>query len=184
LDKVSRFGGVQDPDPAPIAGVVRRETPHHERGHLGQSLWLREIHGREEGLAPPVDLILEKNAGLVVRQLIADGLVSAVHDVSDGGMAVALSEMALANGIGADVESREGYSAAAWWFGEDQGRYLVTVPDVEALNAALSKGTETADTASVGFFRIGTVGGDNLLGVPLADLRAAHESFFREWMEV
>jgi phosphoribosylformylglycinamidine synthase len=158
-------------------------TPHHERGHLGQSLWLREIHGREEGSAPHVDLTLEKNSGEFVRELIAAGLVTAVHDVSDGGLAVALAEMALASGLGAEVIGHEGYSRAQWWFGEDQGRYVVTVPDVEAFQRQIAKGTRNADTASSGLRRIGTVGGDRLFGVPLAALRSAHESFFRDWME-
>jgi phosphoribosylformylglycinamidine synthase len=159
-------------------------TPQHERGHLGQSLWLRELHGREDGDAPHVDLTLEKNSGEFVRELIAAGLVSAVHDVSDGGLAVALAEMALAGGLGAEVEGHESYSRAQWWFGEDQGRYLVTVPDLDAFQQQIAKGTRDADTASSGLRRIGTVGGDSLFGVPLTKLRAAHESFFKEWMEV
>jgi phosphoribosylformylglycinamidine synthase len=108
-----------------------------------------------------------------------------VHDLSDGGLAVALAEMALAGNIGAEVDlaGNPDYTPAQWWFGEDQGRYLVTVPDVAALNAALAKGTRDAETAQIGFQRVGTVGGDAVLGVPLADLRAAHERFFAEWME-
>ena len=159
-------------------------TPVHRRGHLGQSLWLREIHGREDGEAPPVDLTLEKNSGEFVRELIAAGLVTAVHDVSDGGMAVALAEMALAGGLGAEVEAHPDYSAAAWWFGEDQGRYLVTVPDVEVFQKQLAKGTRDADTASSGVRRIGTVGGVSLFDFELSTLREAPESFFRDWMEV
>ncbi|HSQ94977.1 MAG TPA: phosphoribosylformylglycinamidine synthase subunit PurL [Croceibacterium sp.] len=158
-------------------------TPHQERGHLGQSLWLREIHGREEGDAPHVDLTLEKNSGEFVRELIAAGLVSAVHDVSDGGLAIALAEMALASGLGAETMAHEGYSPAEWWFGEDQGRYVVTVPDLDAFQRQIAKGTRNADTASSGLRRIGTVGGTSLFGVPLADLRTAHKSFFHDWME-
>jgi phosphoribosylformylglycinamidine synthase II len=159
-------------------------TPGRERGHLGQSLWLRELHGREDGDAPTVDLTLEKNSGEFVRELIEAGLVSAVHDVSDGGLAVALAEMALAGGVGAEAEAHPDYSQAAWWFGEDQGRYLVTVPDVAAFQAQLAKGTRNADTASSGLRRIGTTGGDSLFGVKLVDLREASDSFFRDWMEV
>jgi phosphoribosylformylglycinamidine synthase II len=158
-------------------------TPGRERGHLGQSLWLREIHGREAGEAPPVDLTLEKNSGEFIRELIAAGLVNAVHDVSDGGLAVALAEMALAGRIGAEVEAHPDYSLAAWWFGEDQGRYLVTVPDVAAFQAQLAQGTRDADTASSGVRRIGITGGDSLFGVALTDLREASDSFFRDWME-
>jgi phosphoribosylformylglycinamidine synthase len=158
-------------------------TPHHERCLLGQSLWLREIHRREEGLPPYVDLTLEKHSGEFVRELIEAGLVSAVHDVSDGGLAVALAEMALASGFGAEVRQHPDYSAAQWWFSEDQGRYLVTVPDDSAFQAQLAKGTRNEDTAASGVRRIGTVGGDSLFGVSLADLREASNSFFRDWME-
>ncbi len=158
-------------------------SPHPERGHLGRSLWLREIHGREEGPPPRVDLNHERHAGEFVRELIAAGLVSAVHDVADGGLAVALAEMALAGGLGAEVSTSPEYTAAGWWFGEDQGRYVLTVPDDAAFQAQLAKGTRDAETASAGIRRIGSVGGDALLGIPLATLREAHERFFREWME-
>lgn len=157
--------------------------PDPTRSHLGKSLWLRVIHGRDEGRTPPTDLVIERNAGKIIHQLIDEGLVNAVHDLSDGGLAVALAEMALASGLGAEVEANSDYTAAQWWFGEDQGRYVISVPDTEALNAALAKGTENAETAQIGFRRIGTVGGDRLLGVSLADLRNAHQSFFRDWME-
>ncbi len=167
-----------------LIGQESWASPHPARGHLGQSLWLRTIHEREDGDAPFVDLVLEKNSGEFVRELIEAGLVSAVHDVSDGGLAVALAEMALSNSLGAEVEAHPDYSAAAWWFGEDQGRYLVTVPDVEAFQRQLAKGTRDADTASSGVRRIGQVGGDSLFGVKLGDLREASDSFFRDWMEV
>ncbi|PZT89500.1 MAG: phosphoribosylformylglycinamidine synthase subunit PurL [Citromicrobium sp.] len=166
--------------------LIRAEswaTADPERSHLGKSLWLSEIHGRDEGRTPPTDLTVEKNAGKIVLQLIADGLVSAVHDVSDGGLALTLAEMAMASGLGAEVEWHDAYTRAQWWFGEDQGRYVITVPDTEAFNAALAKGTENAETASVGFRRIGVVGGDSLLGVQVAKLRDAHASFFPDWMD-
>ena len=103
--------------------------------------------------------------GDFVRAEIQAGRVTCCHDVSDGGVLVALAEMALASGIGASVAMpHERVPRHAFWFGEDQGRYLVTVPDVDALNAALAKGTKDADTASVGLRRIGTTGGDSLFG--------------------
>ncbi|BBC72731.1 phosphoribosylformylglycinamidine synthase II [Altererythrobacter sp. B11] len=166
-----------------LIGAEAWATAHGNRGHLGQSLWLREIHGREEGLPPQVDLTLEKNSGEFIRELIEAGLVSAVHDVSDGGLAVALAEMALAGGFGAEVTGHESYSDAQWWFGEDQGRYLVTVPDMHAFQQQIAKGTRDEDTASSGIRRVGTVSGDRLFGVPIAELREASDRFFREWME-
>src|SRR5580700_6570202 len=71
------------------------------RGWLGQSLYLRDICGREEGAPPPVDLAAERRHGDLVRALIRDGVATAVHDVSDGGLLIALAEMAMPSGIGA-----------------------------------------------------------------------------------
>ena len=133
-------------------------------GHLGQSLYLRECHGREDGPPPPVDLAAELATGEFVRVLIEHGTATAVHDLSDGGLMVAVAAMALAGDIGATID---GCSTAAA-FGEDQGRYLVTT----------DAGT-TFDDAPVAMTRIGTTGGDRLvIGTAfalLADLRAAHE---------
>ncbi len=83
------------------------------QGWLGQSLYLRDVCGREEGAPPPVDLIEERENGDVVRALIADGLVTAAHDVSDGGLLVAIAEMAMASGIGATLDARARGHAAA-----------------------------------------------------------------------
>ena len=159
--------------------------PDPTRSHLGKSLWLDVIKGRDEGRSPPVDLAAEKGAGHIVRKLIGDGLVNAVHDLSDGGLAIALAEMALAGGIGAQVSASEHYSAAQWWFGEDQARYVVTVSParLEAFNTELARGPEIPEAELVGFTRIGTVSGDGLLGVSLDALREAHESFFAGWMD-
>jgi phosphoribosylformylglycinamidine synthase subunit PurL len=107
-------------------------------GWLGQSIYLREICGREEGAPPPVDLDAERRNGDFVRGLITHGQVTAVHDLSDGGLLVAVAEMAMASGIGARLRPPpNGLAPHAFWFGEDQARYLVTVRNnaVEALVA-------------------------------------------------
>ncbi|MBC2650562.1 phosphoribosylformylglycinamidine synthase subunit PurL [Novosphingobium flavum] len=142
-------------------------------GHLGQSLWLRELHGREDGAPPPVDLAAERCHGEFVRQLIAEGKVSAVHDVSDGGLLMALAEMAMASGIGCTLEDIGDHFTA---FGEDQGRYVVTSAVADQIQAA-----------GIPMTRIGTTGGDSLRGpgftVSIAALKAEHERFFKAWME-
>ena len=182
-DHMMTMGFKNEGDTLYLVGPEFWAKPDPTRSHLGKSLWLQIVHGRDEGRTPPTDLVVERNAGKIIHELIEDDLVNAVHDLSDGGLAVGLAEMALASGLGADVEAHPDYSAAQWWFGEDQGRYIIAVPDTEALNAALAKGTENAETAQIGFRRIGTVGGDSLLGVSLNDLRESHRSFFRDWME-
>lgn len=136
-----------------------------EGTHLGQSLYLREIAGREAGDAPKVDLAVERKHGELVREWIAAGKLSAVHDISDGGLLVALTEMALASDIGCTLTTELNTVKA---FGEDQSRYIVTTSPNEVLEGAT---------------RIGTVGGTQVAGVELAILREANEAFFRDWME-
>jgi phosphoribosylformylglycinamidine synthase subunit PurL len=124
-------------------------------GELGQSLYLREICGREEGAPPPVDLAAEKRNGDFVRALIAEGTASAVHDVSDGGLLVALAEMAIASGLGADLAaSPQRLPSAAFWFGEDQARYVLTVAADAAEDVA-----RRAAAAGVVLGRLGYCGG-------------------------
>jgi phosphoribosylformylglycinamidine synthase len=158
----------------------------HSNSHVGQSLWLEVCHGRREGAPPPVDLAAEKRAGECIRQLINDGLVTAVHDCSDGGAAIAVAEMALAGNIGLHMTVVEQIpNPAAILFGEDQSRYVVTTRDADAVRSA-------ANAAQLFAVPIGTTGGDritfDLVGrggeqsVSLADLRAAHEGFFPKLM--
>ncbi|MEL0209956.1 MAG: AIR synthase-related protein, partial [Novosphingobium sp.] len=136
-----------------------------EGSHLGQSLYLREIHGREDGDAPAVDLAVERKNGEQVREWVAAGKLTAVHDISDGGLLVALTEMALAGGKGCALDA--GLTTAAA-FGEDQSRYVVTTKAGDVLEGAT---------------KLGTVGGSQVAGVELATLREANEAFFRDWME-
>jgi phosphoribosylformylglycinamidine synthase len=153
----------------------------HTAGHLGQSALLWELWGRAEGDAPPVDLAAERKAGEFVRALKAKGLVSAAHDLSDGGLAVAAAEMALAGGVGVALETGAGMDAAAWFFGEDQGRYLLGVP-----GASVDEVMRLAGEAGVPAAWVGTAGGDSLrLGgseVALDALRAAHVGGFSTMM--
>ena len=154
-------------------------------GHLGQSIWLREVHGREDGPPPPVDLRCERRTGDFIRSAIGKGLISACHDVSDGGMAVTLAEMALASGIGAIIDQAQPFGVAESFFGEDQGLYLVTVPD-----EALAEFLTDAGAADVPADPIGRTIKDRLIfeldegdwAVSLADLRAAHEGFLPKLM--
>ncbi len=151
--------------------------------HLGQSAWLRDLHGRREGPCPPVDLAHEKRAGDFVRSLIRSGIATAVHDCSDGGLAVALAEMAMASGIGATVNALGGVSLAGQFFGEDQGRYCVSIARDD-----LEKTHEMAERAGIFAPWIGTTGGNALkLGdsraMSVEDLRAAHESWFPRFMD-
>ncbi|WP_182085790.1 phosphoribosylformylglycinamidine synthase subunit PurL [Aureimonas sp. ME7] len=169
--KTATIGGWQEGDAIVLVGA--------DGSHLGASIFLREIAGREDGGAPVVDLGAEKAHGDAVRGLIRAGHASACHDLSDGGLAVALAEMCIASGKGAQVALGEG-ARHALLFGEDQARYLVSVP------------ADGADALEVGLGalphrRLGTVGGSALeiagvLSVTVEDLTIAHESWFPDFM--
>ena len=160
-----------------LALVLIGET----KGWLGQSIYLRELHGREEGAPPPVDLAVERRNGDFVRGEIVGRRVAACHDLSDGGLLVGLAEMCLAGGTGATVKLPKGAAAPhAYLYGEDQGRYLIATDDGAALIAAAAK-------AGVPAVQLGYSGGtsvvvEGLLDLPLDDLRAAHEAWLPTYM--
>jgi phosphoribosylformylglycinamidine synthase len=105
-----------------------------------------------------------------------------VHDVSDGGVLVAIAEMALAGDIGASVGQAGLPDAIPFWFGEDQARYLIAAPFAEA-----EKIVKEAGDANIAVAELGKSSGDALViddkdRVSLAKLRAAHEGWFPKFM--
>jgi phosphoribosylformylglycinamidine synthase subunit PurL len=149
-------------------------------GWLGQSAYLRDICGREEGAPPPVDLAAEKRNGDFIRGLIAEGLVTATHDVSDGGLLIAVAEMAMASGIGAVLEAPLALPAHAFWFGEDQGRYVVTAKDANVV-------AQRAKAVGVPVTRLGATGGKVLAfgderPIAVAELKERFEAWLPAYM--
>jgi phosphoribosylformylglycinamidine synthase II len=152
------------------------------KGWLGQSAYLATVCGREEGAPPPVDLAVERRNGEFVRALITAGRLSACHDLSDGGLAVALAEMAMAKGIGAKVDALPAGPAHAVLFGEDQGRYLLSLP-ADAAEAVVAEAKAAGVPAEI----IGKTGGSELAlpgeaAVSIAALRKTHESWLPDYM--
>ncbi len=183
LDDVHKAVGIAPRKPGATL-VLIGET----KGWLGQSIYLREIHGREEGAPPPIDLAVEKRNGDFVRRQIQAGKVEACHDLSDGGLLVAAAEMALASNLGLDLTMPPaGARADAWWFGEDQGRYLIATEwPGQVLEAAKAAGVPAR---SVGVFTPEvsaenppalTVAGTG--AISLETLRHAHESWLPTYM--
>jgi phosphoribosylformylglycinamidine synthase len=152
-------------------------------GWLGQSAYLAVVAGREAGAPPPVDLAAERRNGDFVRGLIVSGQVDTVHDLSDGGLAVALAEMAMAGGIGAALpEVPAGLATHAYLFGEDQARYLLAVDAETAPDLLYSASAQGIDALVVG-----VTGGDTLTlpggeTIAVAALREAHEGWLPAYM--
>jgi phosphoribosylformylglycinamidine synthase subunit PurL len=149
-------------------------------GHLGSSLYLREVLGREDGMPPPVDLAAERRNGDAVRAAILAGQVTACHDVSDGGLLVAIAEMAIAGNIGATVMAFGEVPTHAFWFGEDQARYVLTTKDAEGVVARLG-------AAGVAARPLGSTGGASLTvdgagAISIAELRRINEAWLPNYM--
>ncbi len=158
------------PSPEDVLVVVGETS-----GHLGQSSYLADLFGMEDGDAPPVDLEAERRNGNFVLAARDAGLISAAHDLSDGGLAVGAAEMALAGGCAFELETDQSLSPVEWFFGEDQARYILACP--ESNFPALAA---LAGDAGVSVRIRGRFGGNTLhLGastLPLEELRQAHES--------
>jgi phosphoribosylformylglycinamidine synthase len=150
-------------------------------GHLGASLYLREIEGREAGPPPPVDLAAERRNGDFVRAMVQDGMVAACHDLSDGGLLVALAEMAMAGmrGLTLDPVPTE-LPLHAFLYGEDQARYLIEAENPQAM-------LESARAAGVPARVIGVVGGASLTlcgggAISVDALKATNEAWLPGYM--
>jgi len=145
------------------------------KGHLGQSLYLREIENLEEGAPPPVDLAAEKAHGDFVRAQINAGNIAACHDVSDGGLLVALTEMTYGKNIGFKVDALDIKTA----FGEDQARYILAVEPEKT--AALLSAAKNLPLASIGVTQADkiSVGASS---VTVAELKSANEAWMPAFM--
>jgi phosphoribosylformylglycinamidine synthase len=177
--RAARVGGAVEGDELIAIGVTR--------GWLGQSLYLRELFGIADGAPPPVDLPAERRNGELIRKLIAEGLVTACHDVSDGGILVAAAEMALASGEGLDLKTPVKQRRAAFWFGEDQSRYLIAAApgaaDTLLLKAAMA-GVQASKIGRFGgeFLRLDAGAGEAGEALALLDLHELRERPLPDYM--
>ena len=153
-------------------------------GHLHRSLYARQLLGRNDGPPPPVDLAAEARAGRLVDQAVREGRVFACHDLSDGGLAAAAAEMAIAGGCGLALEAADASMAThAWWFGEDQARYLLAV---EERNVAYFR--RAAEKAEIPLCRIGRATEQPVLRLDDEELSCLtlereREAWFPEFMD-
>ncbi|RKQ71489.1 phosphoribosylformylglycinamidine synthase subunit II [Litorimonas taeanensis] len=175
LDFFTTLSGAKEGDTLILIGETK--------GWLGSSLYLAEILSREDGAPPPVDLKTEKLNGDYVRKLIRNRRVNAVHDCSDGGLAITACEMAFASNMGLHLSEPTEGTLHGWLFGEDQGRYLLAV-EKNSVNPVIS----TAHSKGISAQIVGTVGGDRIkadgaFDVSVQGLREKHESWLPNLMK-
>jgi phosphoribosylformylglycinamidine synthase len=132
---------------------------------LAGSRWAAELHGHRGGTLPEIDFALHGRLLALVAALVGDAVVDGVHDVSDGGLGVALAEMVARSAVGCRVAGVADHAAL---FGEGPSRVLVCVAP-----ASVAEVAGRADAAGVGWARLGTAGGDRLVVDGLVDLAVA-----------
>ena len=180
IDDVSQAVGVGLTEAGTSLFVVGQETSHDD-GWLGCSLYARSIAGRNDGAPPPVNIAEEARNGAFIREQIALQHIVACHDISDGGLVVAVAEMVMAGTKGAELQMPKTATLHGWAFGEDQGRYIVAVQNPDGFSLA-------ATAASVPIARLGTVtdGTELKCGteapISVVDLRTVNESFLPDLM--
>ncbi|WP_169569099.1 phosphoribosylformylglycinamidine synthase subunit PurL [Sneathiella limimaris] len=154
------------------------------RGEMGQSIYLKEIEGREEGAPPSIDLKAERQNGDFVRDMIEQGLLTASHDISDGGFLVALTEMALAGNLGANLEIETDIPLHAYCFAEDQARYIVTAAPENS-----EKIVEMAKNSGIPLQIVGTTGHNELkvneqFAISVKEVKEVHANWLPQLMTV
>lgn len=177
IDKMMTMSFKQDDDEIIMIGETF--------GHIGSSRYLKDIHDRDDGTPPAVNLELERRNGDFVRKLIEDGQINACHDIADGGLYIALAEMAMASELGCEIlppDEGDGILHHTFLFGEDQGRYVITA-DADNITGII------AEAASLGVmaYRLGKVGGADIAvegvgSISVDRLARAHENWLPEYM--
>ena len=174
LSKRSGFGAMEPGDVLILVGQTH--------GSLGATLYMRLIENREDGAPPPVDLETEKRNGDFVRDQIRAGQTKAVHDLSEGGLAGAVMDMAIASDCGVKLAYTGETPLFAWLFGEDQARYLIAAnaDQAEALRAE-------AKAQSIALSVVGLAGGQDIsingeTAASLAELKSAYENWMPDIM--
>ena len=151
-------------------------------GHLYQSEFFREVLEIKDGPPPEINLFNEKNNGLLIQTLISKKLVNSVHDISSGGILVALSEMCISGKIGANIKvPRNNISLHEYLFGEDQSRYLIEIN--EENNVEVSK---ILEKNNIYYEIIGKTQKDSLylnneFNIKLNDLSELNSFWFRNY---
>ena len=173
--KMARIDGMEEANTIILIGACG--------SHLGQSIYLRDILGLEKGTPPHVDLKEEKKNGHFVQRLISSGYVTACHDLSDGGLGLALAEMVIKSKHGMRIKLIGKTPAHAELFGEDQARYLIAVrPEIVHIIE------QEAEKANVKTSIMGQVTGsdfvvDGLISLSAEKLEQAYEHWFADFME-
>ena len=149
-------------------------------GHLSQSIYATELLNINTGLPPKVNLAEEKKNGLTIKSLIESSLVDTSHDVSDGGILIALTEMAIKNNIGFEIKTNKSNSHR-FLFGEDQGRYIISIQDKNLIKVKkiLEESNIIYTIAGVTIDKVIKVNEEE---IPIDEIKEIYENWFTKYL--
>jgi phosphoribosylformylglycinamidine synthase len=143
------------------------------RDELSGSSWADVVHGHLGGLPPAVDLEAERALANLMVEAAKTGVVESAHDLSDGGLAVALAEASFRHGVGVTVDLEDPFLEL---FSESSARAMVVVTEErhdELVSLAEKHGVELASVGRTGGTALEVAG---QFSVPVAELKAAWQA--------
>ena len=152
-------------------------------GHLDQSIFAKEILTEKKGPPPSINLFNEKNIGETILKLIDQNLIDACHDVSLGGILIAISKMCIKGKKGIKINPIKGLiNKFEYFFAEDQGRYVI-----ELSNKNLEKAKQILEKNSVHYDEIGTVDDskiifNNKINLSVDELENEYKTWLKKYM--
>ena len=133
------------------------------------------------GKPPKVDFFEEKKNGTFIKYLSQKTkIIIGCHDISEGGIALAIAELCLANKKGIEVQIKKKLSPEKFLFGEDQSRYLIVINDKKEFESLAKKN-------NIEFERIGVVTGNllnfkSLFNIPVKTLLKLNSKWFKDYL--
>ena len=153
-------------------------------GHLDQSVFAKDLLNEKKGAPPSINLFNEKNIGENILNLISENLIISCHDVSLGGILVAVSKMCIKGNKGLKISQLKGLiNKFEYFFGEDQGRYIIEIPkeNVEKVNKILEKNSVHYD--KLGIIDEKMLSFNNDIKLPIEELKEANKNWLKKYMD-
>ena len=153
-------------------------------GHLDQSIFAKEILNEKKGPPPNVNLFNEKNIGETILKLIEKNLIETCHDISFGGILIAISKMCIKGKKGIKINPLKSLiNKFEYFFGEDQGRYIVEISKTN-----MKKVSEILNNNSVHHDELGIIDEKilsfkNDINLPIEELSNAHKYWLKKYMD-
>ena len=154
-------------------------------GCIGGSEYLNLIHGRVEGDIPNIDLDYEKLVQETVLEGIRSGIIKSAHDISDGGIAIALAECCIAgrNNLGANIVINRKIRDDELLFGETQSAIIVTVAESDLIRIEEVSGKFEIPCETIGKVSGNSLSINSYFDIPVSELRTKYESALPELLE-